>query len=119
MLRPGGVFAIYDVMRTGPGDLVFPLPWSTVVDTSFVEPAETYRSALTEAGFTISSERNRAAAARDFFALRAREAQSGHPPLGLQIVMGPTAPQKIANMIGLLERGVIAPIEMIARREGG
>jgi hypothetical protein len=29
--------------------------------------------------------------------------------------MGPTAPQKVANMVALLERGVISPTEIIAR----
>ncbi len=104
-------------MRMGPGDLDFPVPWSSAPETSFVEPPETYRAALTEAGFTILAERSRAMFARDFFAaLRARQAQSGPAPLGLQIVMGATTPQKIANMIGLIDRGVIAPTEMIARR---
>ncbi len=28
-LRPGGFFAVYDVMRTGPAPLAFPVPWST------------------------------------------------------------------------------------------
>ncbi len=117
VLRPGGFFAIYDVMRTGPGALDFPVPWSSRPETSFVEPPETYRAALTEAGFTIVAERNRAAFTRDFFAaLRARQAQSGPPPLGAHIVMGPATPQKIANLTNLLERGMIAPTEMIARR---
>ena len=117
VLRPGGFFAIYDVMRTGPGALDFPVPWSGSAETSHVEPPETYRAALTEAGFTILAERNRAAFARDFFAaLRARQATSGPSPLGIQIIMGPTAPQKLANVTALLERGVIAPVEMIARR---
>jgi hypothetical protein len=29
--------------------------------------------------------------------------------------MGPTAAQKLANMRGLIERGVFAPVELIAR----
>ena len=29
VLRSGAVFGIYDVMRTGPGDLAFPVPWAT------------------------------------------------------------------------------------------
>lgn len=117
VLRPGGFFAIYDVMRTAPGALAFPLPWSSGAETSFLEPPETYRAALTETGFTIIAERNRAAFAREVFAAhRARQPPSGPPPLGPQIVMGPQAAQKIANLTALLERGVIAPVEMIARR---
>jgi SAM-dependent methyltransferase len=117
VLRPDGLLAIYDVMRTGPGALDFPLPWASSAETSFVEPPGTYRDALTEAGFTIVAERNRAAfALGSLAAARARQGPSGPPPLGPQIAMGPTAPRKIANLTDLLERGVVAPIEMIARR---
>lgn len=117
MLRPGGFFAIYDVMRSGPGAIDFPVPWSSTPETSFVETPEAYRTALTNAGFTIIAERSRAAFAREFFAaLRARQGELGPPSLGLQIVMGSTTPQKIANMTSLLERGVIAPTEIIATR---
>ena len=49
-------------------------------------------------------------------ALRARPAPAAPPPLGPHIVMGPAAARKIANLTGMLERGVIAPTEMIARR---
>ena len=117
VLRPGGVFAIYDVMRTGPGALDFPVPWSSAAQTSFVEPPEAYRAALAEAGFTIVAERSRADFAREIFAAqRARQVQSAPPPLGPHIVMGPAAARKIANLTAMLERGVIAPTEMIARR---
>ena len=39
----------------------------------------------------------------------------GAPPLGLHLVMGADSAQKIANMVQTIERGVIAPMEMIAR----
>ena len=42
-------------------------------------------------------------------------AQQGAPPLGLHILMGVSTPQRIANVVSALERGVIAPIEIIAR----
>jgi hypothetical protein len=112
------LFAIYDVMRTGPGVLDFPLPWASVAEISFVEPAETYRDALPKPGsqslpnatgpLSRSTPSPRSAG-------RARQGPSG-PPLGPQIAMGPTAPRKIANLTGMLERGVVAPTEMIARR---
>jgi ubiquinone/menaquinone biosynthesis C-methylase UbiE len=40
VLRPGGFFAIYDVMRVGPGELAFPVPWASQPATSFVETPE-------------------------------------------------------------------------------
>ena len=117
-LKPGGFFAVYDVMQIGAGDIDFPVPWSTTPETSFVASPAAYRAALEGAGFTVFAERERGQFARDFFAaMRARMAQSGGPPpLGLHVLMGESAGQKTANMIAMLERGVIAPVELLARK---
>jgi SAM-dependent methyltransferase len=117
VLKPGGIFGIYDVMRVGEGELSFPVPWASSPETSFVESAGAYRRLLEGAGFAVEKERNRRAFAVDFFEqLRARAAQAGGPPtLGLNILMGATAPQKVANMIVILEQGLIAPTEIISR----
>ena len=117
VLKPGGVFAVYDVMRVGDGDLEFPVAWADTPATSFVETPDGYRRALTAAGFAITSERNRHDLAVEFFRrIRERIAKSGPPPLGLHILMGPEAPKKVANMIANLEQGRVAPVEMICRR---
>lgn len=118
VLRPGCLFGIYDVMRTGPGDLVFPLPWAERPDISAVAAPERYRSALKAAGFEVVSERNRREYALDFFAkLRARMAAAGGPPpLGLHVLMGEGRAEKMANMVENISKGRIAPVEMIARK---
>jgi len=118
VLKPGGIFGIYDVMReSGDGDLSFPVPWASSPDTSFVESAVTYRCLLESAGFAVQKERSRREFAVEFFReMRARATQGGGPPpLGLHILMGTSAPQKVANMIDNLERGLIAPTEIISR----
>jgi ubiquinone/menaquinone biosynthesis C-methylase UbiE len=117
VLEPGAVFGVYDVMReNGDGPLSFPMPWATSADTSFVESADTYRSLLERAGFEVRTCRSRRTFAIEFFQrMRAQVAQSGGPPpLGLHVLMGAEAPQKIANMIDNLERGLIAPTEIVA-----
>jgi hypothetical protein len=43
-------------------------------------------------------------------------AAGGPPPLGLQILMGNTATQKIENMIAATSADRIAPVELIARK---
>ena len=116
VLKPGAVFGIYDVMRESEGEFAYPVPWAASAETNFIEFAETYKRLLASSRFEIVNERSRRDFAIEFFRqLRARMAQSGPSPLGLQIVMGATAPQKIANMIGLLEKGVLAPTEIVAR----
>lgn len=118
VLKPGGTFAIYDVMRCNEGIFSYPVPWASSEETNFIETPATYRALLTAEGFEVLKERNRTDFAMDFFrALGARTAQAGGAPaLGLQIVMGATAPEKVSNMISLVERGTVAPIVMICRR---
>lgn len=118
VLKPGGFVAVYDVMRTGQGDLAFPLPWSSVAETSFVATPAAYRAALEGAGLHVVAERDRREATlAGIAAMRARAAAGGPPPLGMQHVMGPTVATKVGNMGRLIAEGVIAPTEMIARRD--
>jgi ubiquinone/menaquinone biosynthesis C-methylase UbiE len=118
VLEPGSVFGIYDVMRTGPGDLAFPVPWATTPGLSAVADSDRYKSALQKAGFNILAERNRREFALAFFTdLRAKTAvASGPPPLGLHVLMGENTPEKVQNMIDNISRGLIAPVELIARK---
>ena len=116
VLKPGAVFGVYDVMRTGDGELAFPVPWARTAKTSFVVRPSAYRRRLDAAGFDVTHERDRAEFAIDFFReLRARLAAKGVPPLGLHIVMGKDFQDKTGNMIANLERKMIAPIEIIGR----
>lgn len=116
VLRPGGTFLIYDVMRTGEGALEFPVPWAASAETSFVESPEAYRDCLEDAGFIVADERDHRDFAIEFFAaMRAKVAESGPPPLGLHVLMGVEAPVKVANIVAALEDGRVAPIEMVAR----
>ena len=116
-LRPGGTFAIFEVMKRGPDPLDFPVPWSTAPETSFVDPPETYRAAADAAGFELVSERDRSEFASGFFArISAMMAErGGPPPLGIHLLMGEAAPLKIQNYVTAIEAGRIAPIEMIFR----
>ena len=75
-----------------------------------------YHRRLDCAGFDVVHERDRGKFAIEFFRnLRARIAAKGTPPLGLHIVMGKDFQDKTGNMIANLERGLIAPVEMIGR----
>ena len=117
VLKRGGVFGVYDVMRTGEGALDFPVAWAADEATSFVLGPVGYRRALEKAGFAIESERSQRDLALAFFArLKARMAESGPPPLGIHVLMGVDAGRKVANLISNLQSGRIAPIEMICRR---
>ncbi len=120
VLKPGGRFAIYDVMKANSEDLVFPVPWASSVETSWVAAPDTYRRALEDAGFRVVAETDRRDFAIEFFkkVSAATAAAGGPPPLGLHVLMQQSTAEKIPNMIANLVAGRIAPVEMIAERGG-
>lgn len=118
VLKPGGVLGIYDVMRVGREELVFPVPWAGDAEASWVTAPDDYKKALVTAGFEVAGERDRRDFALDFFE-RLREdatATQGPPPLGLHILMGDDASLKVRNMIENISLGRVAPVEVIARK---
>tara|TARA_Y100001934_G_scaffold121450_1_gene148514 strand:+ start:1103 stop:1978 length:876 start_codon:yes stop_codon:yes gene_type:complete len=117
VLRPGGCFAVYDVMRVGEGHPDFPVPWASTLDGSFLDTPENYRAAAKAAGFVLHDERARAIFALEFFEnLKAVPPESDPPPVGLHLVMGPDAPTKIGNMVKAIKGGHVAPVEMIFKK---
>ena len=116
VLAPSGLFGIYDVMRLADGELSFPVPWASGPESSFVADAASYRRLLQGAGFEVLKERDRRDFALGIFAqMRAKGAAAAPAPLGLHIVMGANAAQKVKNMIGDISAGLIVPTEMICR----
>jgi ubiquinone/menaquinone biosynthesis C-methylase UbiE len=117
VLRPGGAFGIYDIMRVGDGDLTYPVPWATTAETCAVAGPADYRRALEAAGFAHVTQRVRNDLAQAFFErLRANaSAAGGPPPLGLHLLMGQNTRDKVRNMIENVSAGRLAPVEIIAR----
>ena len=116
VLAPSGLFGIYDVMRLAAGELSYPVPWASGPESSFVADAASYRRLLVAEGFEVLKERDRRDFALEVFGLmRARGGAGGPGPLGLHIVMGASAAQKVKNMIGDISSGLIAPTELICR----
>ena len=82
VLKPGGIFGIYDQMREADGELTFPVPWSSIPQTSFVETRATYKRLLTENGFEVIWERScREDALASFNRRRQRNQVRLHCPL--------------------------------------
>lgn len=116
VLRPGGVFLVYDVMRLDASELPYPMPWAEHPGNSFVETSLSYQRLLQAAGFQIERELDRRAQTLELGrAMRAQVAQQGAPTLGLHVLMGSASRERMANVMTALERGSIAPIELIAR----
>lgn len=118
VLAPGGTFAVFEVMGGEAAEpLAFPLPWSSVSGTSFVAPPAVYKEAAMPAGLELVHEIDRTQFAKDFFAsVFEAVARDGPSPLGIHLMMGETAGEKIKNYVNNLNAGRIAPTELIFRR---
>ena len=116
VLRPGAKFEIYDIMKTNDEELIYPVPWATTSETSWLARPEDYRSAFEGNGFAIVEETDRRAFAIEFFKKMkaASDAAKGPPPLGLHVLMQQSTAEKIPNMVANLAANRISPIEMIA-----
>jgi len=116
VLTPGSDLVVYDVMRTGPGEVSFPVPWASSAAESAVASVEEYRSVLAEAGFSLVAERSRNGFAIEFLErMRKRAEEAGATSLGPQVLMGPDGPVKMRNVLEAMKRGVLTPVEMIAQ----
>ncbi len=115
VLRRGARFGLYEAMR-GDGAFAYPMPWADGEATSFVETPATYRRLLEAAGFTVEHEIDRgalvAAIGRE---MREQAARGGPPPVGLQILLGPSMSTRIGNVLAAVEAGAIRPTEIVAR----
>jgi len=116
VLKPGGLFVIFDLMRISEGAIRYPVPWALTEETSFVASVKAYRDALEAAGFRIAHERGRRAFAVEFTQrMMARVAQGGPPALGLHLLMGETTKVLLDNVLGMMQEGVLDPVELCAR----
>lgn len=118
VLRPEGMFAIYDVMKGPTEGLLFPLPWAETEKTSFLVTAREMRNLLDNAGFEIIREEDRREIALGHHRerLAAQSAAGGPPPLGLHLLQGQTASLKSRNMVNMLEDNQITLGVIVARR---
>ena len=118
VLKPGAVFGIYDVMKKDEREIRYPVPWATDASTSFVSTPEEYADALETAGFAVESVTDRGEFATTFFnAVMEKLAAAGGPPaLGIHLLMGANAREKVENITWNLSEGIIAPYEIVSRK---
>jgi ubiquinone/menaquinone biosynthesis C-methylase UbiE len=118
VLKTGGLFAVFDILRIADGPIRYPVPWAMSQDTSFVADVIGYRNAMQIAGFRITHERSRRAFAIDFTErMMTRVAQTATPALGLHLLLGEKMPQMAKNMLAMMQEGLLEPVELFARAE--
>ena len=104
--KPDGSIVVYDVMRTGKDDLVFPMPWSSTSEYSFVDTVDAYVKAAENAGLELLTVDDHAEMAVSFF----NNPPSDPPPVNLGHLMGTGMPEMVANAGNAIKNGTVSPV---------
>lgn len=108
VLKPGGRFAIYDVMQGEGGDILYPVPWARDASISFVATPDEVARLLADAGFRVLERRDSTDESGAWFqALAAESARNGPPPLSVAAILGADRKVMVQNQVrNLAERRI-------------
>lgn len=106
VLKPGGHFLYYDILKKEEGEVNYPMPWASTSDMSFLFKETDMDALLTQFGLTKEQSNNQTQAGIDFFnALVAKLKEFGPPKMGLNVLMGETTKPKLMNLLNHLKTG--------------
>lgn len=119
VLKPGGKFAVYDIMKGEGGEVVFPVPWADDPSISFLEPPAVVRGLIEDAGFAVDTVNDTSALALPWFeAMWAAAPVEGVRGLSLGNVIGGEVRDKLKNVERNLLEGRVCLVQMVASKAG-
>lgn len=116
VLKPEGLFGIYDLLQGPGGEVHFPVPWAQDATSSFLVTPDELRSLLEKSGFQIVHWTDRSEEGRTWFEqMRQRIEEQGPPPLGFHLLMGPSFREMASNQVRNLKERRILPTQVVCR----
>jgi SAM-dependent methyltransferase len=117
VLKPGAFFALTEHGLGSAGEPRYPLPWSEDGSGAFLVSPEETMGLLQGAGFEqLMLEDTGAKYVAAYRQVMEAAAKGVIPPLGIHILMGESAPQKVRNAASNIEQGRTHPIQVICRK---
>jgi len=100
VLKPSGVFAVYDVLQGEGGEILYPVPWARDPSISHVATPEEMKSLLTNAGFKLLDVQDSTEESQSFFEkMTAQMAKTGTAPVIWQLFLGDDFPAMARNQV--------------------
>lgn len=116
VLRPGGYFALSE-HGGGEGEPHVPVPWTEDGSGAWLIAPERTVELMRQAGFEAIEVEDTGPKYLAGYNQAMERARAGTlPPLGTHLILGPTAPQKVANAARNIAEGRTRPIHVTARR---
>ena len=89
VLKPGGVFAVYDVLQGEGGEVLYPVPWARDSSISHVATPDEMNSLLTNAGFKLLDVQDSTEESQGFFEkMTAQMTKTGRSPVIWHLFLG-------------------------------
>ena len=115
-LKPGRIFAVYDVLQGEGGPVVFPVPWAREPTISHLATPAQMRELLSGAGFEIREEIDSTEVGLAWFREKAAAlAGAAPPPLGFQLFLGDDYARMTRNQVQNLAEKRIRTVAYVCR----
>jgi len=115
VLAPRGRLLFHDIFAGGGGPPHFPVPWAEDASISFLAAPDAVRAILESTGLSVRDWDDKSRQSLDWFTAGLEKLkQSGPPPLGIHLLMGPTAKAKFGNLVRNLGEQRVVVIQAVA-----
>src|SRR5215475_9677230 len=85
VLRPGGIFAVYDALQGEGGEVLYPVPWAREPSISHLATSDQMSSLLIGAGFKVLDVQDSTDESQSYFeSLMAQISKAGALPIGFR-----------------------------------
>lgn len=108
VIKAGGIFGVYDVLQGEGGEVLYPVPWARQAPISHLVTPGEMESLLVGVGFRVLDVVDSTTDSETWFQTLAKHvAESGPPPVSLQIILGDDFAQMTRNQArNLAERRI-------------
>lgn len=115
VLRPGGRFAVYDVLQGEGGAVHYSAPWARDASISHLATPDEMTSLLTGAGFRILSVQDSTEGSQNWFEEMAARMSASAPAVMFQTFLGNDFPAMARNQVANLRERRIRTVSYICQ----
>jgi ubiquinone/menaquinone biosynthesis C-methylase UbiE len=93
VIKPDGIFAVYDILQGEGGEVLYPVPWAREPSISHLVTSDNMKSLLADAGFKLLEAQDSTQESQAFFErMTAQMAKTGSPPVAWRLFLGDDFP---------------------------